>query len=82
MTEPLSQSNLGFRLMSLMFCVRDWLRPPTRILQKAGVRPGMAVLDFGCGPGGFSLAAASYPFKAFNTGVFRLRAARIRCVET
>ena len=23
------------------------------------MRPGMAVLDFGCGPGGFSLAAAS-----------------------
>jgi len=59
MTEPLSQSNLGFRLMSLMFCVRDWLRPPTRILQESGVRPGMAVLDFGCGRGGFSLAAAS-----------------------
>jgi ubiquinone/menaquinone biosynthesis C-methylase UbiE len=58
MTEPSLQSNLGFRAMSLVFRIRDWLRPPTRILREAGVRSGMTVLDFGCGPGGFSLAAA------------------------
>jgi ubiquinone/menaquinone biosynthesis C-methylase UbiE len=58
MTKPPLQSNLGFRLMSLKFRIRDWLRPPIRILQEAGVRAGMTVLDFGCGPGGFSLAAA------------------------
>jgi ubiquinone/menaquinone biosynthesis C-methylase UbiE len=58
MTKPPLQSNLGFRLMSLEFRIRDWLHPPIRILQEAGVRSGMTVLDFGCGPGGFSLAAA------------------------
>ena len=51
------QSNLGFRLMALEFKLRDWLKPPLRILKDAGVKPGMSVLDFGCGPGGFSLAA-------------------------
>jgi len=49
---------LGFRLMALEFRIRDWLRPPRRILQEVELRPGMTVLDFGCGPGGFALAAA------------------------
>lgn len=52
------QSDLNFNLMSIEFRLRDWLRPPAKILQEAGVQPGMTVLDFGCGPGGFSLAAA------------------------
>lgn len=51
-------SNLGFRLMVLEYRLRDLLRPPDWILRQVGVRPGMAVLDFGCGPGSFSLAAA------------------------
>ena len=58
MTTPRLQSNLDFRLMSLLFRLRDWLRPPVRILREAGVCSGMTVLDFGCGPGSFSLAAA------------------------
>ena len=44
--------------MALEFRLRDWLQPPTDILQAAGLLPGMTVLDFGCGPGGFALAAA------------------------
>jgi ubiquinone/menaquinone biosynthesis C-methylase UbiE len=44
--------------MSLEFRIRDWLRPPIKIVREAGVHAGMTVLDFGCGPGGFSLAAA------------------------
>jgi ubiquinone/menaquinone biosynthesis C-methylase UbiE len=52
------QSDLDFRLMSLWFRLRDWFHPPIRILQEVGVQPGMTVLDFGCGPGSFSLSAA------------------------
>jgi len=52
------QSNLGFRLMSLEFRIRDGFRPPIKMLQEAGVRSGMKVLDFGCGPGSFSMAAS------------------------
>jgi len=52
------QSNLDFRLMAIEFLLRDWLRPPINVLREAGMLPGMTVLDFGCGPGGFSLAAA------------------------
>jgi ubiquinone/menaquinone biosynthesis C-methylase UbiE len=52
------QSDFDFRLMSLEFRLRDFFNPPERILREAGIRDGMTVLDFGCGPGGFSLAAA------------------------
>jgi len=52
------QSDLSFRVMALEFRMRDFFRPPERILIEAGIRNGMTVLDFGCGPGGFSLAAA------------------------
>lgn len=58
MTNQHFQSNLSFRKMSLEFRVRDLLKPPVRILKEAGVRPGMTILDFGCGPGGFAIAAA------------------------
>lgn len=53
-----SPGHLAFRLMTLQFGLRDRLHKPIGILQKAGVRSGMTVLDFGCGPGGFTVAAA------------------------
>jgi ubiquinone/menaquinone biosynthesis C-methylase UbiE len=52
------QSDLSFHLMSIEYRLRDWLRSPVAILKDAGLRPGMNVLDLGCGPGGFSVAAA------------------------
>ncbi len=59
MTGKEQQSDFAFRLMAWEFKLRDWLRPPENILREAGVRAGMRVLDFGCGPGGFSLAASA-----------------------
>jgi ubiquinone/menaquinone biosynthesis C-methylase UbiE len=58
MKERRLKSNFAFRLMSLKFRLRDLIRPPLTILQESGLNPGMAVLDFGCGPGSFSVAAA------------------------
>ena len=46
-------SNTGFRLMILMFKIRDFLRPRLDVLKEAGIKPGFSVLDFGCGPGGY-----------------------------
>jgi len=42
----------------LFFDTRNWLQPPRRNLEEAGLRPGWRVLDFGCGVGGHSIAAA------------------------
>ena len=52
------QSNSAFRIMAFKFMLRDLRQPPAGILVEAGARPGIHVLDFGCGPGSFSLAAA------------------------
>lgn len=51
MNKPMS--TLGFKLMSLMFKVRDFLGPRLDILKEAGIESGFSVLDFGCGPGGY-----------------------------
>jgi len=45
--------DMGFRLMSVKVRLRDRLHPPSEVLRETGVRSGMAVLDFGCSPGGF-----------------------------
>ena len=52
-TSKRQLSCLGFMLMSLLFKVRDLLRPRSDVLKEAGIEPGFAVLDFGCGPGGY-----------------------------
>lgn len=44
---------IGFKVMKLMFRVRDLLGPRLDVLKEAGIKPGFNVLDFGCGPGGY-----------------------------
>ena len=46
-------SDIGFKFMSLMFKVRDLLRPRLDVLKEARIESGFSVLDFGCGPGGY-----------------------------
>ncbi len=50
--------NLRFFGMSLAFKFRDWAIPPRSKLDEARVERGFSILDFGCGPGSFALAAA------------------------
>ncbi|MBN1439443.1 MAG: class I SAM-dependent methyltransferase [Anaerolineales bacterium] len=51
-------SRLEFSVMALAFSVRDAVRRPKKVLAQTGIRPGDQVLDFGCGTGSFSFAAA------------------------
>lgn len=51
-------TNFNFRVMALLFRLRDFFIPPVKKLNEAGLIPGFRVLDFGCGPGSFSEAAA------------------------
>jgi len=46
-------SNIGFKLMGLMFKVRDRLQPRLEVLKEAAIESGFSVLDFGCGPGSY-----------------------------
>jgi ubiquinone/menaquinone biosynthesis C-methylase UbiE len=49
---------IHFHLMVCFLRLRDLFHPPDRILLETGMRSGMKVLDYGCGPGSFSIAAA------------------------
>lgn len=49
---------LGFALTCLWFAKRDRLMPPGEVLREAEIARGARVLDYGCGPGSYSIAAA------------------------
>jgi ubiquinone/menaquinone biosynthesis C-methylase UbiE len=51
-------SNAMFKIISLTAAVFYRFMNLSRRLQKSGVRPGQTVLDFGCGSGHFTIAAA------------------------
>jgi ubiquinone/menaquinone biosynthesis C-methylase UbiE len=51
-------SDFAFRLMTLTYKLRDLFQNPRRSLEKARLRRGMSVVDYGCGPGSFTIPAA------------------------
>ena len=53
-----AMSNIGFRMMALYFKARDLFRNPLTILQKVDIRDGQTILDFGCGPGSYTIPVA------------------------
>lgn len=50
--------NSSFRFMAFLFRIRDLMRSPLKKLEEAEIKSGWQVLDFGCGPGSYSIAAA------------------------
>lgn len=50
--------SLYFRVMSGLMRVRDAVSPRRPVLEEAGLSPGTTVLDYGCGPGSYTLVAA------------------------
>lgn len=55
-----ARSNISFRIMS--FFLRGRYNPAKvkLILDEVGIKSGDKILDFGCGPGGYALAAAKF----------------------
>jgi len=49
---------IAFRAMSFYFALRHRLEDVTKPLKKAGITEGQTILDFGCGPGHYAIAAA------------------------
>lgn len=52
--DPMSD----FRLFAFYSAFRDFFRPPAKTLAEVGIARGDTVVDFGCGRGGFTVAAA------------------------
>jgi len=50
--------NRHFKGMSAILKFRDLLISPNKILNEVDIRKGSVILDYGCGPGSFSIAAA------------------------
>ncbi len=44
--------------MAATFKMRDFLLPRKNILKEAEIKPGSHILDYGCGPGSYTIAAA------------------------
>jgi len=52
------QSNLDFRLMSLTYRLRDFIKPRMSVLNEVDIKEGFQVLDYGCGPGSYIVPLA------------------------
>jgi ubiquinone/menaquinone biosynthesis C-methylase UbiE len=53
-----TKSNLGFRLMTLSYKIRDLRSPRKKILAEVDIESGFSVLDYGCGPGSYIVPLA------------------------
>ncbi len=51
-------SNFHFRFMSLAYKFRDYFKPREDVLREVGIGPGSRILDYGCGPGSYTIIAA------------------------
>jgi ubiquinone/menaquinone biosynthesis C-methylase UbiE len=56
MDKPMPDSH--FRLMAFGYKFRDLLVPRRKVLEEVDIKSGFHILDYGCGPGSYSLAAA------------------------
>ncbi len=58
MNEDKPMSKASFRFMVKFFKRRDKKHPPLEKIEKTSIKNGSVVLDYGCGPGSFTIAAA------------------------
>ncbi len=50
--------DFAFRLMVWMMKIEDIFSNPARLLNRVPIKPGMTVVDYGCGPGRYAIAVA------------------------
>ena len=74
--------NLDFKLMSFAFKFRDFFLPRKNILKEVGIKPGFHVLDYGCGPGGYIIAAAELVGKSGKIYALDIHPPAIQTVQS
>ncbi len=81
MDKPLH--DFHFKLMSLAFNFRNLFSPPENVLREVGIKSGFQVLDYGCGPGSYIVAAselASKSGKVYALDIHPLAIERVRSI--
>lgn len=81
MTTDRPMNSLVFRLMALEFRIKARRNPPERLLEEAGIEAGDVVLDFGCGPGRYTIPAARMAGEAGRVYGLDLHPLAIRYTE-
>lgn len=56
MDSPTPDSH--FKTMCFMYKFRDLFLPRKNVLKEVDIKPGFHILDYGCGPGSYSIVAA------------------------
>ena len=64
MDNPMPDTH--FKMMAFEFKFRDFFIPRKKILNEVGIERGHTILDYGCGPGSYSITAAKM------SGLFKL----------
>ena len=75
-------SNFHFKFMSFCFKFRDFFLPRKRILKEVGIKPGFHVLDYGCGPGSYVIAAAELVSKSGKIHALDIHPLAIQAVQS
>lgn len=79
MDQPMS--GLSFRVMSLLFVIRDSFKPRKAVLMEVGLEPGFNVLEFGCGPGSYTTIAGDMVGKTGKVYALDIHPLAIRSVQ-
>jgi ubiquinone/menaquinone biosynthesis C-methylase UbiE len=75
------KSNLDFRLMSLTYKFRDFIKPRMSILEDVGIELGFHVLDYGCGPGSYIAPLAELVGKSGKIYALDMHPLAVRTVQ-
>jgi len=49
---------LNYLTISMILYFRDLFNPPKMVLHEVGIKHGFTILDYGCGPGNYSIAVS------------------------
>jgi ubiquinone/menaquinone biosynthesis C-methylase UbiE len=61
--------------------LRRLTQPPARVIERSGVKPGMTILDLGCGSGAFTLPAAWVVGEGGKVYALDIQSAMLRQLE-
>jgi len=79
MDKPMS--GMGFKLMALIFRIRDFFRPRMDVLAEVGIESGYCILDYGCGPGSYIAPTAQLAGKTGEIYALDIQLLALKQVE-